>query len=39
MPLISKVRLCANDGGGPKGKRMVVGHELTFEVRGIAVRP
>ncbi len=25
--------------GGPKGIRMVVGHELTFEVSGIAVRP
>jgi hypothetical protein len=24
--------------GGPKGTRMVVGHELTFEVSGIAVR-
>ena len=23
----------------PKGTRMVVGHELTFEVNGIAVRP
>jgi hypothetical protein len=25
--------------GGPKGTRMVVGHELTFEVTGFAVRP
>jgi len=25
--------------GGPNGTRMVVGHELPFEVRGIAVRP
>ncbi len=24
---------------GPKGTRMVVRHELTVEVRGIAVRP
>lgn len=24
---------------GPKGTGMVVGHELTFEVKGIAVRP
>ncbi len=38
-PRISNVRLCANDGGGPKGTRMVVGHELPFEVSGIAVRP
>jgi len=29
----------AKGGGGPKGTRMVVGHELTFEVTGFAVRP
>ena len=37
---------CTRSGEGrvtrvrfPKGIRMVVGHELTFEVKGIAVRP
>jgi hypothetical protein len=38
-PLTSKPSPCANDGGGPKGNCMVVGHSLTFEVRGTAFRP
>ena len=29
----------AKSGGGPKGNCMVVGHDLTFEVRGTAFRP
>ncbi len=37
-PWISKVRPCANVGGGPKGICMVVGQDMMFEISGIAVR-
>jgi hypothetical protein len=30
---------CYRRYGGPNGIRMVVGHELTFELKGTAVRP
>ncbi len=36
---ISKARDFVKDGGGLKGIRMVVGHDLIFEVNGMVLRP